>query len=95
MLKSEFCPSGVCVENRVVLLKMHEVNAYLGPLLESGFQALVDWGALRIVYGGGGLWREEEDVYNPVRDAPRVIKAWREAGGRCETREQVAMKHRA
>ena len=49
----------------------------------------------RIVYGGGGLWREEEDVYNPVRDAPRVIKAWREAGGRFETREQVGMKHRA
>ena len=42
----------IFVENRVVLLKMHEVNAYLGPLLKRGFQALVDWGALRIVYGG-------------------------------------------
>ena len=49
----------------------------------------------RIVYGGSGLWREEEDVYNPVRDAPRVIKAWREAGGRFDAPEQVAMKHRA
>ncbi|MDA8020294.1 MAG: aldehyde dehydrogenase family protein, partial [Thermoanaerobaculia bacterium] len=42
----------VFVENRVILLKMHEVNAYLGSLLERGFEALVDWGALRIVYGG-------------------------------------------
>lgn len=42
----------IFVENRVVVLKMHEVNAYLGPLLQEGFQALHDWGALRIVYGG-------------------------------------------
>ena len=42
----------IFVENRVVLLKMHEVNGYFGPLLERGFQALIDWGALRIVYGG-------------------------------------------
>lgn len=40
------------VENRVVILKMHPLNAYLGPLLAKGFQALVDWGVLRIVYGG-------------------------------------------
>jgi len=48
----------------------------------------------RLVYGGGGLWKSEEDVYNPLRDAPRVFKAWREAGGRFATGEQVAMKHR-
>lgn len=48
----------------------------------------------RLVYGGGGLWRSEEDVYNPMRDAPRVFKAWRDAGGRFATGEQVAMKHR-
>ena len=40
------------VENKVVVLKMHPLNAYLGPLLAEGFQALVDWGVLRIVYGG-------------------------------------------
>ncbi len=40
------------VENKVVILKMHPLNAYLGPLLAQGFQALVDWGVLRIVYGG-------------------------------------------
>lgn len=40
------------VDNQVVLCKMHPVNAYLGPLLEDGFRALVDWGFLRVVYGG-------------------------------------------
>ena len=40
------------VENEVVLLKMHPLNAYLGPILAEGFQALLDWGILRIVYGG-------------------------------------------
>lgn len=46
------------VDNTVVLLKMHPLNAYLGPLLGEGFQALIDWGALRIVYGGA-----EEGAY--------------------------------
>lgn len=40
------------VDNQVVLCKMHPVNAYLGPLLEEGFRALIDWGFLRVVYGG-------------------------------------------
>jgi hypothetical protein len=48
----------------------------------------------RLVYGGGGLWASEEDVYNPARDAPRVLKAWLAAGGRFRSREQVAMRHR-
>ncbi len=46
------------VENRVVILKMHPLNAYLGPQLAEGFQALLDWGVLRIVYGGA-----EEGAY--------------------------------
>ena len=40
------------VENKVVVLKMHPLNAYLGPLVAEGFQTLRDWGVLRIVYGG-------------------------------------------
>ncbi len=40
------------VEHKVVILKIHPLNAYLGPLLAEGFQALLDWGILRIVYGG-------------------------------------------
>jgi len=49
----------------------------------------------RLVYGGDGLWASEEDVYNPARDAPRVFKAWIEAGGRPESQELVKMKHTA
>ncbi len=40
------------VEKKVTICKMHPVNAYLGPILSEGFQALIDWGVLRIVYGG-------------------------------------------
>lgn len=40
------------LENQVVLCKMHPVNAYLTPLLKEGFQALIDWGFLRLVEGG-------------------------------------------
>lgn len=53
------------VENQVVMLKMHPVNAYLGPLIQEGFQALVDWGVLRLAYGGvdvGGYLCSHEDV---------------------------------
>ncbi|MBZ0297174.1 MAG: aldehyde dehydrogenase family protein, partial [Anaerolineae bacterium] len=39
-------------ENQVVILKMNPVNGYVGPLIERGFRALVEMGALRVVYGG-------------------------------------------
>ncbi len=42
-------------QNHVVILKMHPLNAYLGPILSEGFQALIDWGVLRVVYGGGNV----------------------------------------
>ena len=42
-------------QNHVTILKMHPLNAYLGPILTEGFQALIDWGVLRIVYGGGDV----------------------------------------
>jgi acyl-CoA reductase-like NAD-dependent aldehyde dehydrogenase len=44
--------SKLFVENSVVLLKMNPVNAYLGPLIERAFRALVEEGFLKIVYGG-------------------------------------------
>ncbi len=53
------------VENRVVILKMHPVNAYLGPLLEAGLAALIREGFLRIVHGGaveGGYLCHHPDV---------------------------------
>jgi len=40
------------VANRVVILKLNPVNAYLGPLIEKGLRALISRGFLRIVYGG-------------------------------------------
>jgi len=49
----------------------------------------------RLVYGHDGLWASEEDCYNPARDAPRVFKAWIDAGGKPESRELVKMKHTA
>ena len=56
------------VDNQVVICKMHPVNAYLGPLLEEGFRALVDWGFLRIVYGGGevGQYLCEHDKVSAI-----------------------------
>jgi acyl-CoA reductase-like NAD-dependent aldehyde dehydrogenase len=38
-------------ENQVVVLKMHPVNDYLGPLIEQAFQPLIEDGYLRVVYG--------------------------------------------
>ncbi len=39
-------------EKQTVVLKMNPVNAYLGPLIEEGFRALVDRAFFRVVYGG-------------------------------------------
>lgn len=39
------------VDNQVVVYKTHPVNQYLGPLIERGFQRLVDQGFFRLVYG--------------------------------------------
>ncbi len=35
----------------------------------------------RLVYAGDGLFSSEEDIYNPRRDAPRVVGEWLQAGG--------------
>jgi len=40
------------VDNQAVLLKLHPVNAYLRPILEQGFRALIERGALRLAKGG-------------------------------------------
>jgi len=47
----------------------------------------------RLVYGGDGRWKSEEDVYNPAYQANSVIQAWIAAGGKFATPEQVKMKH--
>lgn len=38
-------------EKKLCILKMHPVNAYLGPFFEKGFASLIDAGYVRIVYG--------------------------------------------
>jgi hypothetical protein len=53
------------VDNQVVLYKNHPLNAYLGPLMAEAFQALIDWDALRLVYGGvevGSYLTEHPDI---------------------------------
>jgi len=40
------------LENRVVILKLNPVNAYLWPLIEKGFSSLIDHGFFRVVSGG-------------------------------------------
>ena len=42
------------VEDQVVVVKMHPVNEYLGPLVEESFQPLIGRGFFRVVYGGAG-----------------------------------------
>ena len=48
----------------------------------------------RLVYAGNGQFSLEEDIYNPNKDAPAAIRAWRAAGGQFATKEQIAMKHK-
>ena len=47
----------------------------------------------RLIYAGNGLFSREEDIYNPARDAGKVIKAWLAAGGKFASKEKVAIKH--
>ncbi|MEL7060778.1 MAG: aldehyde dehydrogenase family protein [Acidobacteriota bacterium] len=47
--------SKLFVENQVVALKMHPVNAFLGPIFAQAFGVLIDRGALRILYGGADV----------------------------------------
>ncbi len=47
----------------------------------------------RLVYAGDGKFSAEEDIYNPFRDAPRVMKGWLAAGGKFATPLKVKMKY--
>jgi acyl-CoA reductase-like NAD-dependent aldehyde dehydrogenase len=40
------------VEDQVVIYKSNPVNAYLGPLIEEAFRALIEPGFVRLAYGG-------------------------------------------
>jgi acyl-CoA reductase-like NAD-dependent aldehyde dehydrogenase len=51
------------VEDQVVILKMNPVNDYLGPLIESAFESLIEAGFLAVAYGradvGSALCHDE------------------------------------
>lgn len=55
----------LCVENRVVLLKMNPVNEYLGPIFERALAPLIENDLLRIVCG-------DATVAKAAIDDPRV-----------------------
>jgi acyl-CoA reductase-like NAD-dependent aldehyde dehydrogenase len=44
--------SKLLIEDQVVIFKSNPVNAYIGPIIEEAFKALIEPGFLRIVYGG-------------------------------------------
>jgi len=55
------------VKGQVVALKPNPVNEYLGPLIETGFRALIRRGFLRIIYGDGAAG--DYLVHHPGVDA--------------------------
>ncbi len=65
--------SQLFVEDRVVILKMNPVNAYLTPHLREALQPLVDRDLLRIVHGGTDVGRHLTD--HPDIDAIHVTGA--------------------
>lgn len=63
------------VANRVVLLKMHPTQAFMGPILEAAMHALVEAGYLRIVQGGA-----DEGAYlaaHPAVDELHITGSYR------------------
>lgn len=68
-------------ENGALVIGIRNVLDHpAGEPVEFGFP---NW--TRLVYAGDGLFSSEEDIYNPMRDAPRVVGAWIKAGGRPAT----------
>ena len=55
------------VEHAVVVIKMHPVNEYVGPLFERAFEPLITPGYLRIVYGDVG--EGQRLIHDPGVDA--------------------------
>lgn len=76
-------------ENGAIVVGINNVLDHPAePGVEFGFPNVT-----RIVYAGDGLFSEEEDTYNPARDAAQVIGEWVKAGGRMLCEPKVPMKH--
>lgn len=59
------CVTKLFNEGKVCLLKMHPVNAYLGPFIEDAFAAAIRAGFLAVTYGGpdvGGYLAEHPGI---------------------------------
>jgi SnoaL-like domain len=65
-------------ENGAVVM---EVLNVLDHPTEPGGKEFGFTNVTRLVYAGDSLFSSEEDVYNPSRDAPRVVGEWLKAGG--------------
>lgn len=65
-------------ENGAIVM---EVLNLLDHPTEPGGKEFAFSNVTRLVYAGDSLFSSEEDVYNPSRDAPRVIGEWLKAGG--------------
>ena len=67
------------IEHEVVLYKAHPLNGYLAPLMERGFQALLDWGVLRVAHGGvdvGAYLCNHDDVETiHITGADKTVEA--------------------
>lgn len=59
------------------------------PFLEKNTKfAFPNW--TRLVLDESTLkWKSEETVYNPLRDAGKTLKAWKQAGGKFQSEEKI------
>jgi acyl-CoA reductase-like NAD-dependent aldehyde dehydrogenase len=90
------------VEGHVIALKPNPVNAYLGPLFEHAFQALIKRNFMRIVYGGSteGAYLS----YHPLVDElhmtgshhtfEAIVFGSREEGGKRKAAKDPILKKR-
>jgi acyl-CoA reductase-like NAD-dependent aldehyde dehydrogenase len=90
------------VEKQVVVLKLNPVNAYLGPLIEEGFRALIGRGFLHVAYGGAAegahLCRhpgvDEVHITGSDRTHDAIVFGSGEEGARRKARRQPVLTKR-
>lgn len=89
-------------EGQVVLLKLHEVNAYLGPFVEQAFAALIRDGFLRTAYGGADVGAylvahpevEEIHITGSDRTHDAIVYGTGEEGRRRKAEDQPVITKR-
>jgi len=66
-------------------------NTLTHPTDQSKKFSFPNW--TRIVYAGNGFFSYEEDIYNPLRDGPKVVQEWIKAGGKLKCQPKVLPKY--